>query len=101
MCDIGKALGRAFTPAGTGALEAQLQAQQDAAGASSDAAAKALTDAIAATKKADVPAIDNPSARAAGMTQMQKLLAAQGNTWSFGNSPVGAPTVATKVLMGE
>lgn len=101
MCDIAKALGRAFTPPGTGALEAQLQAQEDAASASSDAASKALTDAIDATKRAAVPAIDNPSARAASMTQIQKLLASQGNAWSFGNSPVGAPTVATKILMGE
>lgn len=101
MCDIQKALSRAFTPAGTGGLEAQLQSQEDAANASSLAATKALTDAIDATKAADVPAVDNPSARAAGLSQIQKLLAAQGNSWSFGNSPVGAPTVATKVLMGQ
>lgn len=101
MCDLKEALTRAFTPAGTGGLEAQLQGQQDAANASSDAATKALTDAIDATQKADVPAIDNPSARAAGMTQIQKLLSAQGNDWSFGNSPAGTPTVATKVLLGQ
>ena len=94
MCDIAKALSRAFTPSGTGALEAQMQAQQDAANAASTAATNALTAAIDSTKKAAVPVADNPSARAAGMSEMQKIMAAQGNAWSFGNSPTASPLVA-------
>lgn len=101
VCDIGKAIGRAFTPPGTGALEAQMTGAQNAAVAASTTATNALTAAIADATKAAVPAIDNPSALAANKTQMARLLAMQGSAWSFGGTPGGAPPTATKVLLGQ
>jgi hypothetical protein len=100
MCNIGEALSRAFTPAGTGALEAQLAGQQQAATNAAATATDALTAAIKQTTQAAVPVADNPSARAASLTEMQRIMAAQGNTWSFGNTPTAMPLVATKQLMG-
>lgn len=100
MCDIGKAIGRMFTPSGTGALEAQLEGQQAAATAAAKTASDALTAAIKGTQQAAVPPADNPSAIAAAQAQMRKLMAAQGSAWSFGNTPTAAPTVGTKALMG-
>lgn len=100
MCDVGKALSRAFTPPGTGALEAELEQQQQAATSATNTAINALNQAITDATKASVPAIDNPSALAANRTQMAQMLAAQGSAWSFGNTPAGAPPVATKVLLG-
>lgn len=100
MCNIASAISRAFTPPGTGALQAKLtQAQQEATDASTTAT-NALTSAIKQVTQAAVPAIDNPSALAAGKTQMAKLLAMQGSAWSFGNTPIGNPIVATKQLLG-
>jgi uncharacterized protein YhfF len=100
MCNIAEALRRAFTPPGTGALESQMMAGQQQANAASLAATNALTAAIDQTKTVTVPAADNPSARAAGLSAMQKIMAAQGNAWSFGGTPTSAPNVATKVLLG-
>lgn len=101
MCDIGKAISRMFTPPGTGALEAQLEGQQMAANTASDAATRALTDAIAATQKASIPPIDDPSARAAGLDRMRAVMGMQGAASSFMGTPTAAPTVGTKVLLGQ
>ena len=93
MCNIGEAIGRAFTPPGTGGLEAQAeQAQQTAI----NAANQAVTDA----KAASLPVLDNPSALSASQTQLKALLDAQGAGWSFGKTPTVAPAVATKQLLG-
>lgn len=101
MCDIGQALARAFTPPGTGALQAGFEGQQKAATDATAAAEKAMADAIGAAKTAALPVLDNPSALAAQQRQMQKLLAQQGAAWSFGGAPGAAPTAATKVLFGQ
>lgn len=100
MCNVGAALSRVFSfgsgHAGTALLEAQGEAQEQA-----DAATKAMKDAITNMNAASMPAIDNPSALAASQAQQRKLMAAQGATWSFGNTPTAAPVTGTKVLLGS
>ena len=93
MCNIAKALARAFTPPGTGGFEAQQEAAvQDA----QQAANVAIKDANAAS----LPVLDNPSAIAANQDQVRKLLAQNGAAWSFGGTPTIAPPVATRQLLG-
>jgi len=100
MCDVGKAVSRAFGigPSG-GEISATEQAQAEALDASNTATA-ALTKAINDATAASLPVLDNPSALAANKQQMQKLLGQQGAAWAFGNAPTVAPTVATRALSG-
>lgn len=101
MCDIGKALSRAFTPPGTGGLEAQVEQAQQAATTAATNADNALTNAINNAGKATLPALDNPSALAVGQDQMRKLQASLGANWSFGGTPLAPPPVATRALFGS
>lgn len=100
MCDVGKALSRAFTAPGTGGQEAGYLDAFNLAQGSADTAFAALTKAINEATKASLPLLDNPSALAAQRAQMQKTLAAQGSAWSFGKAPAAAPTTATRILTG-
>jgi hypothetical protein len=101
MCDIGKALSRAFTPPGTGGLEAQLTASENAATTAATNADNALTTAINNATAASLPAADDPSAYAAAQSQMRTLMAQQGAAWSFGKTPTAAPAAVTRVLFGS
>jgi hypothetical protein len=97
MGDVSKAISRAFTPAGTGALTSmETQAANQAALGQTDLT-KAITDATTAS----LPVLDNASALAANQAQMKKMLAANGAAWSFGGTPTAAPAVATRVLFGN
>ena len=100
MCDIGKAISRAFSfgsgHAATALMEQQAEAQ-NAATAAEDAMSKAIKDMNAAA----VPAIDSPSAQAAQKAAMARALGAQGAAWSFGGAPTAAPVTGTKVLLGQ
>jgi hypothetical protein len=100
MCDIGKALSRAFTAPGTGGQEQSYLSAFDQAQGSADTAFAALTKAINEATKASLPMLDNPSALAAQRAQMAKQMAAQGSAWSFQKAPAAAPTTATRVLTG-
>ena len=100
MCNIGEAITRAFGIGPSGAEQAQLTDAENAAQNSANTASGALTKAISDATAASLPAADNPSALAASRAQQQKLLAAQGAAWSFGNAPTAAPAVATKILFG-
>lgn len=97
MCDVGKAISRAFTPAGTGTLTSLETQAADQAATGQAALTKAITDATTAS----LPVLDNASALAASQAQMKKTLAANGAAWSFGNAPTTAPAVATRVLFGS
>lgn len=97
MCDIAKALSRAFTAPGTGAFQALESEAQTAA----TNAETALTNAINNANAASLPAADNPSAAAASKAQMAKLMAGSATQFAFGAQPTVAPPTATKVLMGD
>ena len=107
MCDIGKAVSRAFTAPGTGGAEAAL-IQQSAALAeqqkrASDAAEKALKLQEAALKRAEaaaVPVADSESARRAAEDRIRRVtsasaFASRSAQQFFGDAPIGF-----RMLMG-
>jgi hypothetical protein len=97
MCDVGRAITRAFTPAGTGALEADQLTANNASATAEAAFTKAIQDATTAS----LPVLDNPSALAANKNQMAVTMAQRGASWAFNGAPTGAPAVATRVLTGQ
>jgi hypothetical protein len=97
MCNVGRAITRAFTPAGTGALEADQVTAENASADATTAFTKAITDAT----QASLPVLDNPSALAANQDQMRKTMAQRGASFAFGGAPTASPPVATRVLSGS
>lgn len=93
MCDIGNAIAKMFTPAGTGAAEA----------AASTAAAQALSAQQEAKREADVAAAgpqSSETAQEAMEARLRMLLAATGANASFAGGPAAAPNVGAKMLTG-
>ncbi len=87
MCDIAKALSRAFTPPGTGGIEAQLEAATQEA-----------------KQQADIAAAGPQSSEAAQMAQearLRLLLAATGSSATFAGGGSATPNVGTKALTGN
>lgn len=101
MCNIGRAISRAFTPPGTGGQIAAMEQSQQQAQNAATTADQQLTQALQQEEQASEPALDNPSAFAASQQQMRSLLAQQGAAWSFGSTPTASPPVATRVLFGS
>lgn len=94
MCDIKEALGRIFTPAGTGGLEAQQQA-------AADAALKAQQQAKQAADIAAAGPASSENAAQATEARLRLLLASTGSNASFAGGGVMTPTPATKMLTGS
>lgn len=113
MCDIERAISRAFTPPGTGGAEAaQIQAraaQQEqnkllaqanvVAKESSDAAIAMQQEAIKRASAASVPMADSESARRAMESRMRRLMIGAG-AGSKGGKLLGAAPVGYAELMG-
>lgn len=89
------AIQRAFTPPGTGFLQAQAEAaQQNALTAAQQSEAetkKAIEDARIAAQGP----LDSESARKAAEERMRQMMGMQGAAWSFMPTPAGS-----KMLLG-
>lgn len=95
------AITRAFTPPGTGYLEAQAEQNQAMALQAAKDAEEETKRAIKEAQLAAAGPLDSESARKAMESRWRQLLGMQGASWSFMNPPAGAPNASgTSMLMG-
>ena len=93
MCNIGEAISRAFTPAGTGGQEA----------AATQMLQQALTSQQQAIGQANIAAAGPASiesAKEAQEARLRLLLASGGAGATFQGGPVAMPVAAAKMLTG-
>jgi hypothetical protein len=92
------AIQRAFTPPGTGFLEAQMQqAQQQALAAAAEAEAE-TKKAIKQAQEAALGPLDSESAKQAAEARQRQLMGMQGSAWSFG--PMLGGGAGTQTMLG-
>jgi hypothetical protein len=94
MCNIGEAIGRIFTPPGTGG-------QQAAATQALQAAETAQQTAIQQANVAAAGVQSNETAQLAQEARLRLLLAAGGAGATFAGGAVAAPSSGTRMLTGS